>query len=159
MTADFISVNGFYQARNTASRKSSIFLGYISSLAPRRKKWQSDYCHTELKSTFFCSNCWVLALSRCVCAFISTSEGIRGEWVCTCVRGIVSDLERAQLGFSTCEAVGRCGLQAAEWTGPHPTEQNRGRRWHAAQQWDQKQDTSALLCCYNMPFTHQLYNL
>lgn len=56
-TADFISVNGFHRARNTAERKGSVFLCCISSSVLRLGKNDGDCCHTVLKSAFFCSNC------------------------------------------------------------------------------------------------------
>lgn len=56
VTADFISVNGFYQTRNTAERKGGVFFSLHKLDGAEAERNDSDYCHTVLKSAFFCSN-------------------------------------------------------------------------------------------------------
>lgn len=122
VTADFISVNGFYQARNTAQKKGNIFFRYISSSALRRKN-DCDYCHTVLKSYFFCSNCWVSILSKCVCFSLYFWED--GEmWVCV----HAGYWERAQLCFSSCEPHSRGRVGCKELSGQDLAPQSRIER-------------------------------
>ena len=63
--------------------KATFFLSLHKLVGAEAEKNDSDYSHTVLKSTFFCGNCWVPLLSRCVCVLLSVF--LRGHSVCVCV--------------------------------------------------------------------------
>lgn len=129
VTADFISVNGFYETRNTGNRKGRFcFICYISSAALRRKKWLRDYCHT-----FFCTStaeCLLIPVCMCCCLYF----WVYGE--CGCVRAGNCVRLWMQLCFSTCKP--HCGevWAARSRVGrTSPPEQGTGKRWHVAERW------------------------
>lgn len=140
-----------FTRRGTQPReKGSIFFRYISSLALRRKKWQSDYCHTELKSTFLCSNCRV---ARLISMYVCFCLYFWGEGKCRCVGagGLWAHWNWHSCAFQLVNPlVGRCGLQEAEWTGPHPQSrvEKGGDKQHSSEieNWTHQLYFAATIC-------------
>lgn len=119
VTTDFISINGFCQARNTAQKKGNVFSRYIS-LSMLRWKNDDNYCHAVRESVFFCSQCWVPVLSRRVCVCVRAFGPCVWEDGCVCERW-------TSCGSSTHEGHGGEVWAARRWVGR--TLPSRGEQW------------------------------
>lgn len=116
----YLLMASIYQTRNSTQRKGSVSFRCISSSALRWKEMSEiDYCQSVLTSTFFCCNCWVLCLSRCICSFCLYFWRGQSLLVCVCAWGhcVYLGAGTAVLFNLLTPQYSRCGLQGVEWAG------------------------------------------